>query len=191
MDVIVVSQTIHRTRANVNKSVKCWRWRVATSPALDPRSRQCHDVAMTDSGVGQAGSLDPSTLDFTQLVTGFAAHMGLVVTEVSPDEVRGRWSAGPELGDGAGLTHRGVHSTVIESLASIAGAVWWGTRGQVVGVNNNTDFLVSDNPGPFVSIATPVQRGLDQQLWMVETTDADGVVVARGHVRLHNLPPVA
>ena len=146
---------------------------------------------MTDSGVGQTGSLDPSTLDFTELVGGFAAYLGLEVTEVSPDEVRGRWTPGPELGDGAGLTHRGAHSTVIESLASIAGAVWWGSRGQVVGVNNNTDFLVPDSPGPFVSVATPVHRGRDQQLWMVETTDADDVVVTRGHVRLHNLPSIA
>jgi uncharacterized protein (TIGR00369 family) len=143
------------------------------------------------SGFGNApdASLDPSTLDFAELVTGFAAHLGLEVTEVSADEVSGTWSARPEIADADGRTHRGAHSTVIESLASIAGAVWWGSRGQVVGVNNATDFLVRDSPGPFVSKATPVMRGDDQQLWMVETTDPDGVVVARGHVRLQNLGP--
>jgi|1185.fasta_scaffold11588_3 1,4-dihydroxy-2-naphthoyl-CoA hydrolase len=142
---------------------------------------------MTDSEAAPVESLDPSTLDLGELASGFAAHMGLEVTEVSPDRVVGHWQPRAELDDADGHTHRGAHSTVIESLASIAGAVWWGTRGQVVGVNNNTDFLIPESAGPFVSTASPVQRASDQQLWMVETTDPAGKVVVRGHVRLQNL----
>jgi acyl-coenzyme A thioesterase PaaI-like protein len=36
--------------------------------------------------------------------------------------------------------------------------------------------------------ATPIHRGRRQQLWLVTITDADQRVVARGQVRLQNLP---
>ncbi len=39
------------------------------------------------------------------------------------------------------------------------------------------------------STATPIHRGRLQQVWVVETVDADGRVVARGQVRLQNLYP--
>jgi 1,4-dihydroxy-2-naphthoyl-CoA hydrolase len=36
--------------------------------------------------------------------------------------------------------------------------------------------------------ATPIHRGRLQQLWQVEITDAQGKQLARGEVRLQNLP---
>ena len=43
--------------------------------------------------------------------------------------------------------------------------------------------------GSVTSTATPIHRGRSQQVWVVETVDADGRVVARGQVRLQNLYP--
>ena len=63
------------------------------------------------------------------------------------------------------------------------------TKGQVVGVNNNTDFYRAVRDGPMTSTATPIHRGRRQQVWVVETVDADGRMVARGQVRLQNLYP--
>jgi hypothetical protein len=60
--------------------------------------------------------------------------------------VRVTWSAGPQIADADVRTHHGAHGTVIESIASIAGAVW-----------------------------------------MVEPTDAEGLLVARGQMGMHNL----
>ena len=41
--------------------------------------------------------------------------------------------------------------------------------------------------GVLQSRATPIHRGRSQQVWVVETSDADGRLVARGQVRLQNL----
>jgi 1,4-dihydroxy-2-naphthoyl-CoA hydrolase len=69
--------------------------------------------------------------------------------------------------------------------------VWLGDKGKVVGVNNNTDFFRAVAEGDLESRATPLHRGRSQQLWVVETRDAEDRLVARGQVRLQNLYPNA
>jgi uncharacterized protein (TIGR00369 family) len=79
---------------------------------------------------------------------------------------------------------------MIESMASVSAYTWLNARGSggnVVGVNNNTDFLRSIGAGMVYGAAEPVHRGRRQQLWLVTITDADDRVVARGQVRLQNL----
>ena len=41
--------------------------------------------------------------------------------------------------------------------------------------------------GRLTSTTRPVHRGRSQQVWVVETTDEQGRLVARGQVRLQNL----
>lgn len=118
----------------------------------------------------------------------FADLMGLRVTEFGPDRVRGEWTVTPQLHQPAGIQNGGVLCTVVETLASTGGAAWYGERGVVVGVNNNTDFLRAVREGQLSAEATPLHRGGMQQLWQVVVTDADGRLIARGQVRLQNLP---
>jgi uncharacterized protein (TIGR00369 family) len=56
-----------------------------------------------------------------------------------------------------------------------------------VGVHNSTDFYRAVSEGALRSTATPIHRGRSQQVWLVETHDADGRMVSRGQVRLQNL----
>jgi uncharacterized protein (TIGR00369 family) len=88
----------------------------------------------------------------------------------------------------AGIQHGGVYCAVVESLASVGAGVWYGDRGIVVGVNNNTDFLRAVRDGRLSGVAVPLHRGTLQQLWQVVVTDEQDRVVARGQVRLQNLP---
>lgn len=121
----------------------------------------------------------------------FTDEIGLKFTEIGPDRVRGELVAGPKLHQVAGIVNGGVYCTVVESLASVAGGVWYGAqgyRGTVVGVNNNTDFLRSVRTGNVYGEATPLHRGRQQQLWQVVLTDDEGRTIARGQVRLQNLP---
>lgn len=104
------------------------------------------------------------------------------------DEVVAAWAARPDLHQPYGIVHGGVHCAVVETLASVGAATWLGDSGKVVGVNNNTDFYRAVSEGQLVSSATPLHRGRLQQVWIVETHDADGRLVARGQVRLQNLP---
>jgi uncharacterized protein (TIGR00369 family) len=118
---------------------------------------------------------------------GFSDLIGLKYTEVGPDRVTAEWVVSPQLYQPAGLVNGGVYCTVIETLASVGGGVWYGDRGTVVGVNNNTDFLRSVRAGTLRGEATPLHRGRRQQLWLVVITDEQDRVVARGQVRLQNL----
>ena len=129
--------------------------------------------------------------DLTALVQGmnsqFIDYLGLKMTELSGERVTGTWSAGPHLAQPYGLVHGGAHCSVVETLASLGAGVWFGERGQVVGVSNQTDFYRGVREGEFTSVAEPVHRGRSQQVWVVETRDAEGRLVARGQVRLQNL----
>ena len=118
----------------------------------------------------------------------FVDHLGLRLASASGDEVSATWTAEPKLHQPYGILHGGVHCAVVETLASLGAAMWFGDRGKVVGVSNATDFYRAVREGTLTSHAVPVHRGRSQQVWVVETHDAQDRLVARGQVRLQNLP---
>lgn len=124
-----------------------------------------------------------------ELTGGFVALLGLEFDEVSGDKVVIRWRVRPELHQPYGIQHGGVYCAVVETAASVGGALWLGEKGRVVGVSNQTDFLRAVRDGELTAVGTPVHRGRSQQLWQVEITDAAGRLVSRGQVRLQNLSP--
>ena len=119
---------------------------------------------------------------------GFVELLGLRFDEVTPDRVAITWDVTPALHQPYGIVHGGVYASVVETAASIAAAAWLGERGQVVGVNNSTDFLRAVREGTLHALAEPVHRGRLQQLWLVEIRDESERLVARGQVRLQNIP---
>ena len=86
--------------------------------------------------------------------------------------------------------HGGVYCSVIESAASVGASTAVADRGQfAVGVNNNSDFVRPMTSGVLDVVAEPIQQGRTLQLWQVVLTRADvGKLVARGQVRLQNVP---
>ncbi|MFR9780639.1 PaaI family thioesterase [Micromonospora sp. MS34] len=121
------------------------------------------------------------------LTGGFVALLGLKFDEASGDRVVIRWQVRPELHQPYGIQHGGVYCSVVETAASIGGALWLGDKGKVVGVSNQTDFLRAVRDGELTAVGTPIHRGRSQQLWLVEITDENGRLVSRGQVRLQNL----
>jgi 1,4-dihydroxy-2-naphthoyl-CoA hydrolase len=117
----------------------------------------------------------------------FVEHLGIQMTSASGDEVVATWTAVPKLHQPYGIVHGGVHCAVVETLASVGAALWFGDRGKVVGVSNSTDFYRAVREGTLSSRALPVHRGRSQQVWVVETHDEENRLVARGQVRLQNL----
>ena len=117
----------------------------------------------------------------------FNRWLGLEVLEASGDRVVVGCDVRPDHHQPYGIVHGGVHSSLVETVASIAAARWLGDRGRVVGVSNHTDFLRAIRDGRLVATGTPVHRGRLQQLWVVEVLDADDRLVARGQVRLQNI----
>ncbi|WP_422746732.1 PaaI family thioesterase [Mycobacterium sp. WMMD1722] len=124
------------------------------------------------------------------LGNGFDREIGLKYLEVTPDGGRAQLTLTDTLLQPWGIVHGGVYCSVIESLASVSAHVWLSVNGggTVVGVNNNTDFLRAVSAGTVTAESTPIHRGRRQQLWLITITTEDGKVVARGQVRLQNIP---
>jgi 1,4-dihydroxy-2-naphthoyl-CoA hydrolase len=120
----------------------------------------------------------------------FVAATGFVPAETSGTRVTGTVELGPDQHTPWGVVHGGVYCAVIESAASIGASAAVADRGQfAVGVNNSTDFLRPVTSGRLDVVAEPVQQGRTLQLWVVQLTRAeDGKLVARGQVRLQNVP---
>jgi 1,4-dihydroxy-2-naphthoyl-CoA hydrolase len=124
------------------------------------------------------------------LGNGFDRELGLTYLDINPDGGRAQLEITEKLLQPYGIVHGGVYCAIVESLASVSGAVWLAVNGggNVVGVNNNTDFLRAIGSGTVTAVSTPVHRGRRQQLWLITITDGDERLVARGQVRLQNLP---
>jgi 1,4-dihydroxy-2-naphthoyl-CoA hydrolase len=122
---------------------------------------------------------------------GFDHVLGLELVEASGDRVAARLPVQPHLHQPYGIVHGGVWCSVVESAASVGGALWFGDRGHVVGVSNHTNFVRAVREGVVDVEALPVHRGRTQQLWEVTVVDPAGKLVAQGQVRLANVAPEA
>ncbi|HEX2372575.1 MAG TPA: PaaI family thioesterase [Actinomycetota bacterium] len=125
--------------------------------------------------------------DRDQVETGLVKLLGIRIEEASGDRVVLSCRVTPDLHQPFGLVHGGIHATLAETAASVAGALWFGDQGKVVGVSNHTDFLRAVRDGELRAEATPLSRGRTTQLWQVEISDERGRLVAHAKVRLQNL----
>jgi 1,4-dihydroxy-2-naphthoyl-CoA hydrolase len=134
-------------------------------------------------------SADQPSVDLTAK-SAFVAAMKFDLTEVSGTRVAGTVDLGPDQHTPWGVVHGGVYCSVIESAASVGASTAVADRGQfAVGVNNNSDFVRPMTSGVLDVVAEPIQQGRTLQLWQVVLTRADdGKLVARGQVRLQNVP---
>lgn len=120
----------------------------------------------------------------------FLDYLGLEFDEMERGRVRAHLVADDRHHQPYGIVHGGVYAAIVETLASIAAALEvWDDGMVVVGVSNATDFLRAHRTGRLDAAAEPVHVGRSQQLWQVTVTRSeDGKAVARGQVRLQNLP---
>ena len=122
---------------------------------------------------------------------GFDTALGFTMTEATGDAVRGTIDVTPQQHQPYGIVHGGVFCSVVETAASVGGAMWFGDKGHVVGVSNTTNFLRAVREGQLRVEATPLHRGRTQQLWQVFIHNKDDKLVAKGEVRLANVTEAA
>jgi 1,4-dihydroxy-2-naphthoyl-CoA hydrolase len=120
----------------------------------------------------------------------FLRAAGMVPTVVTGTRVEGYVDLDERHHTPWGVVHGGVYATFVESAGSIGASAAVADRGQfAVGVHNATDFLRPSTGGRATVIAEPIQQGRTQQLWLVEVTDdTTGKTLARGQLRLQNVP---
>ncbi len=116
---------------------------------------------------------------------GWVKAMGIVILTATPDEVTCALEVGEKHHQGYGIVHGGVHSGVIETLASIGAAlVAMPRRQRVVGLENNTSFIRAVRSGKLHANARPVTRGRTSQVWEAWIRDEKEQLVAQGRGRL-------
>ena len=136
--------------------------------------------------------MDVPTEPLPDLGKGFDNELGLKYIELTPDGGKRASSRSPtSCCSPTGIVHGGVYCSIDREPCQHVGAVWLSANGggNVVGVNNNTDFLRAISSGAVTAVSTPIHRGRRQQLWLITITDDNDRVVARGQVRLQNLEP--
>ncbi len=123
---------------------------------------------------------------------GWNAAMGLRYVRATPDEVIAELEIAACHRQAYGIVHGGVYSGIIETVASVAAALWAGRNKQtVVGLENHTSFLNAVREGKLRVVARPLMRGRRTQVWAAEITDAANRLVADGKVRFLALEPGA
>ena len=122
--------------------------------------------------------------------SAFVRVAGLDFEEIDAKGVRGWIELDERHHTPWGVVHGGVYATAVESAASVGASAAVKERGQfAVGVSNSTEFLRPMKEGRVDVIAEPVMQGRSQQLWQVIITRSeDGKEVARGQLRLQNVP---
>ena len=112
------------------------------------------------------------------------------IHELSGTRVRATLSLGKAHHQPFGRVHGGIYAIAVEGVASAGACAAVADRGvYAVGPNNNTDFLRPVDVGVVAVLAEPVFQGRTQQLWEVSITRVDdGKLVARGRLRLQNVP---
>jgi 1,4-dihydroxy-2-naphthoyl-CoA hydrolase len=123
---------------------------------------------------------------------GWSTAMGIRFVRATADEVTAELEIGYAHRQPYGIVHGGVHSGLIETIASVGAALAALPRGQsVVGLENHTSFLQAVREGVLRAAARPLTRGRRTQVWEATVTDGDGRTVATGRVRFLALEPGA
>lgn len=120
----------------------------------------------------------------------FVVASGLVIDEVTATTLRGHAELGPDHHTEWGTVHGGVYASLVESAGGAGAGFAVADRDQVaVGVHNGTDFLRASTGGRVLIYAEALFQGRSQQLWdVVITQQATGKTLARGQLRLQNVP---
>jgi 1,4-dihydroxy-2-naphthoyl-CoA hydrolase len=118
------------------------------------------------------------------------ALLDIQFDERTPTRVSGSVAADERHHQPWGQVHGGLYTTVVETFATTGAFEAIKDRGErAVGVANSTDFVRPHTSGRLDVVAEPVHQGRTQQLWQVEIRRPDDhKLVARGQVRLQNLP---
>jgi 1,4-dihydroxy-2-naphthoyl-CoA hydrolase len=124
------------------------------------------------------------------MVEQFRRSVDFKIHELSGERVRATISLNEDHHQPFGIVHGGVYAMAVEGVASAGACAAVAQRSQyAVGTSNTTDFLRPVTAGAVEILAEPIFQGRTQQLWNVELRAlAHGKLVAKGQLRLQNLP---
>ena len=113
------------------------------------------------------------------------AALGIEVTEVGPDWLRGRMPVDTRTRQPAGILHGGASVLLAETLASFAGTFAVdATRHSVVGQEINANHLRPLTQGWVIGTTRPVHLGRRSQVWETRIDSEEGKLVCISRMTL-------
>jgi uncharacterized protein (TIGR00369 family) len=121
-------------------------------------------------------------LDLTALrdMLPFARHLGLVVTEATPDVVRAELTYAPELCTSGGILHGGAMMSAADTCGGICAFLNLpeGATGTAT-IESKTNFLRGVPDGTLTVTTTPLHRGRTMIVLETELARNDGKLAAK------------
>ena len=116
-------------------------------------------------------------------------HLGIEITEVGDDFIRGRVPVDARTRQPYGLLHGGVSVVLAETLGSCGaiGAVPEGWR--CVGLDINANHLRSPKSGWVTGTARPVHIGRSTPVWQIDLVNDEGVLTCVSRITMAVLAP--
>jgi 1,4-dihydroxy-2-naphthoyl-CoA hydrolase len=134
--------------------------------------------------------LDPTSLPTGAMVEAFRRSANFQMHELSGTRVRATMTLNEQHHQPFGIVHGGFYALAVEGIASYGACAAVAESGMyAVGTSNTTDFLRPISVAEVEIVGEPIFQGRTQQLWQVSINRLDnGKLVARGQLRLQNLP---
>ena len=108
-------------------------------------------------------------------MTGLNKQIGIKITEIGDDYLKGTMPVDDRTKQPAGLLHGGANCVLAETLASMgAYLVIDPSKNNAVGIEINANHIRSAKEGEVTGTARPIHLGKQTHVWQVKITRHDG-----------------
>ncbi|WP_242112795.1 hotdog fold thioesterase [Luteimonas aquatica] len=114
--------------------------------------------------------------------------LGIVITEIGPDYVRGTMPVDARTHQPYGLLHGGASVLLAETLGSTAGNLCVGEDALCVGIEINANHVQGVREGTVTGTARPLHVGRSTQVWEIRIEDERGRLVCISRLTLAVVP---
>jgi 1,4-dihydroxy-2-naphthoyl-CoA hydrolase len=111
-------------------------------------------------------------------------HVGIQITEIGADFLRGTLPVDERTKQPAGLLHGGASVALAETLGSVAATLCLEPGRQAVGLEINANHIRAARSGTVIGTARPVHIGSRTQVWSIEIVTEDGKIVCVSRLTL-------
>ena len=115
-------------------------------------------------------------------------HLGMRVTEVGDDWLRGTMPVDERTRQPFGLLHGGASVALAETLGSLAGNLCLGDGEMAVGLDINANHVRAVTRGEVTGTARALHIGRTTQVWEIRIEDADARLVCISRLTLAVVP---
>jgi 1,4-dihydroxy-2-naphthoyl-CoA hydrolase len=115
-------------------------------------------------------------------------HLGMQVTGVGPDFLRGTMPVDARTRQPFGLLHGGASVALAESLGSLAGNLCLDAQEMAVGLDINANHVRALSEGTVTGTARPLHLGRTTQVWEIRIEDERARLVCIARLTLAVVP---